>query len=357
MLLPLAACGAPQPAASQVTVETKETETAEIKTTEQPPEPEPEPEFYNCLTGLPCDEKLVGKRPIAVMINNLKVSLPQSGLNKCDIIYEVEAEGGILRLEGIMLDYEHSGRLGTTRSARPYYVEISMAYDAVFVHAGGSDMGYDWIRKYNVDDVDGVRRGPFNVNGVGIFWRDQARLNSGVPLEHTMFTSGENVALAIADRGYRTTLNDPNFTAFHFAKEFKKMGTGKSAVSITIPHSKYSVSEFSYNATDKKYYHSQYGAPHIDAEDKKQIATENVFILYAPSATYPGQAYRKIDIVGEGQGYYCSGGEYKSIIWRRDNATGTFSYFNENGTLLEVNPGRSYVAIANKSIYNDTVIN
>ena len=52
------------------------TTTTEITTTEAPP-----PVYYNTLTGKSgLSEKAVGKRPVAVMINNIKASLPQYGI-------------------------------------------------------------------------------------------------------------------------------------------------------------------------------------------------------------------------------------------------------------------------------------
>ena len=113
----------------------------EVKQTEEKPVVETEtveevviptlPENMNPLTGLECDASLVGQRPIGVMFNNIKDALPQIGLSKCDIIYEVLAEGGITRLEGLIFDYASVDNIGSIRSARPYYVNIARAYDAV----------------------------------------------------------------------------------------------------------------------------------------------------------------------------------------------------------------------------------
>ena len=66
--------------------------------TEAVTDPEISP-YRNPLTGeLGYAESAVGKRPVAVMVNNLKGALPQYGIAEADIIYELPVEGGITRL-------------------------------------------------------------------------------------------------------------------------------------------------------------------------------------------------------------------------------------------------------------------
>ena len=65
--------------------------TTQVTTTEAPV-----PDNVNLLTGLKgLSDEAVGKRPMAIMINNIKASLPQYGIYAADIIYEIVTEGGI----------------------------------------------------------------------------------------------------------------------------------------------------------------------------------------------------------------------------------------------------------------------
>lgn len=52
------------------------------------------------LSGLPMSKEWVNRRPVAIMLNNLKEALPQLGQSQADVIYEVPAEGGITRMPG-----------------------------------------------------------------------------------------------------------------------------------------------------------------------------------------------------------------------------------------------------------------
>ena len=92
---------------------------------------------YNELTG-EWSADYVSKRPVAVMINNLREALPSSGTKKADIIYECMVEGGITRIMPIFSSYEDIEKLGSVRSARHYYINIANEYDAIYVHYGQS---------------------------------------------------------------------------------------------------------------------------------------------------------------------------------------------------------------------------
>lgn len=355
MVFGFASCGNEQPATTEHEFETVEFDTTEEKTTEEEIVVPTLPENMNPLTGLEVDASLVGRRPIGVMFNNIKAALPQVGLGKCDIIYEVLAEGGITRFEGLIFDYANAGNLGSVRSSRPYYVNIARAYDAIYVHAGGSGLAYDLMRSTGIDHFDGVG-GNFYVNGELLFWRDQGRINSGYSLEHTMFTSGEDIAQATIDRSVRTTLKDPSFKAFHFDPAFAGIGSAQSANYIKIPQSYYYVSEFNYDAETDLYAHTHYGTAHVDGGTGEQIKTKNVFILFTAQSIIDSYGCRAVTLTGEGTGFYANGGEYTAITWKRANDDAPFQYFAPDGSELKVEQGKSYVALVDQTIASSVTI-
>ena len=160
MLLSLASCGKKEEPA----VPAAEPEPIEEPTPASEPQPEPEPEpagpaGINPLTGLPMEPEYENDRPVAVMFNNLKAAQPQLGISQADIIYEVPAEGGITRMLGVFQSLEGVGTLGSIRSSRPYYLELALGHDALYVHAGGSPEAYKDIPAWGVDNMDGVNGG------------------------------------------------------------------------------------------------------------------------------------------------------------------------------------------------------
>ena len=71
----------------------------------------------NPLTGLAdLSDEAVGKRPVAIVINNIKDSLPQYGIAGADIMFEMVAEAGITRLLAIWGDYTQIPNVCSVRS-------------------------------------------------------------------------------------------------------------------------------------------------------------------------------------------------------------------------------------------------
>ncbi|MBP5749608.1 MAG: DUF3048 domain-containing protein, partial [Firmicutes bacterium] len=159
----------------------------------------PKPVYYtNPLSGERTVSDLSSLRPYAVMINNKREALPQLGVSQADIIYEVCAEGGITRMEALFQTMEGIGNLGSIRSIRPYYIELATGYDAIIIHAGGSEEAYYDLSAWKLTHFDGVRGG----RDASIFWRDAWRMaNRGY--EHSMLTSGENVLKFVEGSNYR----------------------------------------------------------------------------------------------------------------------------------------------------------
>lgn len=305
--------------------------------------------YLSPLTGLPIRAELVGKRPVAVMVNNIKASMPQLGISNADIVYECLAEGGITRLMCLFLDYEDLGTIGSVRSARDYYLDLAQIHDAVFIHAGGSELAYSQIKSRKIDALDGVR-----TTVSGVFWRDPDRLAT-MSREHTMVTNGEKIAYGIAKKKYRTE----NYEGFTPSYRFYSAPTaidGKSASYIKIPNSSSYVAELSYNSELGLYLKNQFGKPHIDATTNTQLGFTNVIVLYTHQQKVDSYGRIAVDITGTGKGYYLYGGKAVSITWTRSDRDGGISLFNADGTPLYINCGKSYISIASESIYTKTVI-
>ena len=110
----------------------------------------------NPLTGEKVSEDNSDLRPYCVMINNHPDARPSVGLSQASIIYEALAEGGITRMMAVFNDVDGI-TVGSLRSARPYYISMAQAYDAIYIHAGGSEQAYSDIKTLGIDNMDGVR--------------------------------------------------------------------------------------------------------------------------------------------------------------------------------------------------------
>ncbi len=305
--------------------------------------------FIHPLTGLPVSEELLGKRPVAVMINNIKASMPQVGIGSADILYECLAEGGITRLLALYLDYESVGTIGSVRSSRDYYLDLAQIHDAIYIHAGGSEIAYSQIASRGIQNLDGVR-----TTVSGVFWRDPDRLQT-MSREHTMVTSGAKIAMGIAKKNYRTEYTDGFQSSYRFYESATELN-GAEASYVKIPNSSSYVAEMFYDADTKLYRKNQFGKPHVDGATGEQLAFTNVLILYARQRTVDDYGRLEVELTGSGKGYYCTGGKAVEITWNRSDRDGGITLLNTDGSPLRLNPGKSYVSIASDKIYNKTVI-
>ena len=304
------------------------------------PTPTPAPAFYHPLTGLPCEEDLSGKRPVAVMLNNLKTALPQQGNSQADIIYEVLAEGGITRMLAVYQHPERVGLIGSVRSARQYYWELAQGHDAVYIHAGASPEFYETKSRLGLFTVDGVN-GRFSGNGT--FWRDRDRIaGHHYAVEHSLLTSGETIA-AMLTKEDKTAHTEGYRYEMTFAEDGTPTG-GQNAVTVTVPFSNYKSGVFRYDAATGQYAVEEYGQPYIDGNDNTQVTVTNLLVLQTTCNVVDDKGRITVDL-SSGSGWFACGGKMAPITWQKGDANQQLRYFQEDGSPLALGVGKSYVCI------------
>ena len=291
--------------------------------------------YFNRFTGLPTTKELSEARPAAIMINNIRNALPQQGIINADVVYEVLAEGGITRLLCLFTDYASLPETGSIRSSRDYFIDLAEANDAVYVHCGGSPAAYDTLAARGTDHIDGIY-------DAVTFWRDPERMRT-MGTEHSMMTDGKRLTDAMARYGFRTT---SNVTPFAFADGDTPFG-GDAATYAAVRYSAYCTAEFEY--LDGVYQKKQFGEPHIDANTGETLAFKNLLLLNVPQGLVPGDDKGRlhVDFVGEGTGYYISGGAARKIVWKRADRRAVYTLYEADGAaVLKMNPGKTYVGLA-----------
>ena len=318
------------------------------KPAEVPPEDEeiiveepPKPEYKSALTGLPVNsEEDENRRPVAVMINNIKKALPQYGVSKASIVFEALAEGGITRLLAVFEDISDIGQIGTVRSSRPIYIDLAESIDAVYVHIGASPEAYSRLSNDSIDSYDLI-----DGKNNAMYWRDKSRIQSS-GYEHSVFTSGERLAERLEADGVRMTRSSKYGKMFNFSEDVPSYGV-KDATKISAKFSSYKAGTYTYDESIGLYRIGQYGTSHIDAETGAQLAFKNVFILRMNSYVIAGDTAGRLrfESVGSGSGYYFVNGEKRDITWKRSAKDSPLKFYDGSGAELEVVPGDSYVAI------------
>ena len=308
---------------------------------------------YNPLTG----EKIEGDgllRPFAVVLNNTKSDLPQYGVSNADIVYETLIEGET-RMLGIFYDVlATSGKfLGTVRSARYYFIQVAQAYDAVYVHNGGSRDpeigGYNYFEKTGWPHMDAITS-----PGGSKYYENP---NGGTNLTGKVVIRPQKILDFAKALGIKTTREESLDVGLRFDDD--SVTIGKSGVKAKVwfnmsgkPSEKWTKSTtLTYNEADKLYYASQYGSDYVDGNDNTQVSFRNVLVLRTAisqkAGTNPNQAdwLLYVNTTGTGTGY---AGE---INWSRESVTDPFQYtLASNGEPITFGVGKTYVAfVPNKA--------
>lgn len=305
------------------------------------------PANQNPLTGLELRTEAIGKRPVAVMVENSPEARPQWGLSSPDVVVEGVVEGGITRMMWLYADAEDIPKVGPTRSARHDYVELAEGFDAIYVHFGGSTYAYDALKKDGVDDIDGMYAG-------GYFARDKSRK---VASEHTAYTTGENLRKAISEKGLRTDIKEANASPFVFA-DTKQTLSGGTCNSVLAVFSKDYKHTFKYNAEDGLYYNHMNSSEMKDANGAT-MAVSNVLILYTGVSPVPGSDKHKDWDLSSGTGVYVSNGTYQNIKWSKGTAstpTAPLKLTDESGAPLKLNTGKMWIGFVPDANSGATVI-
>ena len=301
----------------------------------------PKKDDLNRLTGLDNLSKAAkGKRPVAIMINNINQSLPQYGIYGADLMFECLVEGGITRMMAVFADYTKVPKVCSVRSCRYYFPIFAYGLDAVYFCFGSNkSLGTATLKKLGIDYFDGSQ----NYDEL-VFGRDPERLGR-YSREHTAYVDGTNLPELFKKYNIRTDYRDGkdsyifNFTA-------PKKVSKKKCDEVTLNFSNSYYSTFTYDAKRKLYLKQHSGKPHMDSAVNKQLAYRNVFALETEVSLYDGGPLVQMNWKG-GSGYYISCGTVKKITWTKANADSKIVIKDENGKTVKVNRGNSYIGIVN----------
>jgi hypothetical protein len=288
------------------------------------------------LTGLQVDPS-VNQRPVTgVMIENSLDARPQSGLSDAGVVFEAIAEGGITRFLTLFQD-NITGDVGPIRSARPYYVQWAMGFDAGYAHVGGSPEALADIKAWGVKDLDQFANG-------GSYHRIASRA-----APHNVYTGIQNLIDLQNAKGYTTS----TYTGFLRKKAAPaKVPTAKT-VDLAISGPLYNV-HYDYNAATNSYNRSEGGAPHMDANGNKQISPNVVIALVTSYGLEADDHHSQYGVIGSGQAYIFQDGTVTVGNWSKADAKTQLSFTDAAGKPLGINPGQTWltaVSAANQVSY------
>ena len=300
------------------------------------------------------------------MIDNHNKAWPQANLNKAYLVYEIVVEGGETRLMALFKGQELE-KIGPIRSSRHYFLDYALENDAIYVHHGWSPQAQGDISKLRVN----------NINGMSESSKDFARVkDKSAP--HNMFTSSASL-LKIAERkGYELTSTKKsvlNYVAEEFNLEDKyevevienveteditvsetelieeiqePKTIAKSALNITIPHSKLQTVKYEYNAETKTYTRYARNKLQTDYITGEPVTTKNIIITMCDNYTLTdseNKGRQGLKNIGTFDGYYITNGKAIQIKCTKTDRDEQTIYKDLEGNEIQVNDGNTFINI------------
>lgn len=281
--------------------------------------------------------KLKSQRPFAVMLDNHAGARPQAGLKDAEIVIEALAEGNITRYMAFFFEGMPES-VGPIRSARPYFLDRAMEYDAVYVHVGGSPKALSDIRQLRIADLDGLSASN------KVFFRKKHK-----KIPHNMYST---MAILRSEAQRRKFTNDSIVTASVFANE-DTTPIGEASLYVKMPYRKndggYMVS-YNYLADSKVYQRSINGVVHLDEIDKSSITTKNLLIQYVQTNVVDDAGRLDLDLVGSGDAWWLTDGVKTAIKWEKSSRESKTNYTTLDGREILLNPGNTWIQIVPKNM-------
>ncbi len=291
----------------------------------------------SALTGLPVAPSLNAGPVTGVMIENSDEARPQSGLGSAGVVFEAIAEGGITRFLALFQDTAPDN-VGPIRSARPYYEQWALGFDAGYAHVGGSPEALADIKTWGVRDLDQYYNG-------GSYHRVS---NRAAP--HNVYTGIAILNQVEAKKGYTSS----NFTSFpRQAATPAKVPTART-INLTLSGPDYNV-VYQYNAATNSYLRSEAGVPHIDANTNTQISPKVVIALVMPYSIEADGYHSVYTTIGSGPVYVFQDGLMTVGQWAKSSNASQFIFTDSSGAVIKLNPGQTWLtAIAKTSNVTST---
>ncbi len=327
-----------EPTPTEEAVQEEVTPSPELITAEEPEPTEealPDGYCYSYLTGELVPESIGRRRPVAVMLNNVKAACPQAGLANAGVVYEAPVEGGITRLMGIFEDYDNLEKIGSVRSCRDYYIFYASGFNAIYCHYGQSAYAVGFLELPEVDNISGLAG-----YGDQVYYRTTDRQSP-----HNAYTSFEGIQKGIEICGYSQEYDEDFVPGYVFCDLDTDIDVAGDTAAYTIKPG-FFVNEpwFVYNEDDKLYYRYQFGAEQIDELTGEQVAYKNIIFQYSSWRMYD-DTYLNIDVDAANKGLYFVNGEVLNITWKKYTPWGPTYYFDEHGNQIMLDTGTTWVCI------------
>lgn len=325
------------------------TETEETTSEEATEEESREGMYRSELTNEWIDESLKDQRPVAIMVDNESTALPHYGLTEADVVYEImnsTANGRITRLMAIVKDWGKIEQFGSIRSTRPTNIMLAAEWNAVLCHDGGPFYINDWIAK------------KYSANFSGGF----SRVNNGKSREFTEYICTGDLDEKFSSSNYSTEYNEYYPGQHYFFSnteiDLSEIGNAIECTEIELPFP-HNSSTLKYNESTGTYDYYEYGKAHTDPQhDNAQLSFKNLLIQDTTFSQLDENGYLIYNAIDSGRdAYYITNGKAIEVTWIKSGESEPTIYLDKRtGEQIELNTGKTYVALVPSDSWDDVVI-
>lgn len=292
-------------------------------------------------------------RPIAIMMPTDKIAQPSYGISHAKVLYEIMEEGNISRQLAVIDDWQGLSKIGNIRSCRAYYIPQATEWDPILVHFGGVCYMKDRITMPDINNLSGTYE--YGVGGAtpgaGAFFRTSDR-----KAPHNAYISGSGITKAAGQLGYSLTIRPELYNAKHFTfaqgvNTLEQYGAAAAtANSINLAQIfPYTKSSFTYDPATGLYKKYMHGNAHVDGENGQQLAFANVIIQNTKWSVLDAKGYLTFQNIDNTEdGYYFTKGKGIHVRWAKTADYTPTVYFDDNGNEIQLNEGKTYIAVAQK---------
>ena len=294
----------------------------------EPPKPTTEP---SRLTGVQVAPELNLRSVTGIMIENSPDARPQSGLKDAGVVFEAIAEGGITRFLALYQEAQPD-YIGPIRSARPYYLDWLLPFDASLAHAGGSPEALQQIKSLGVKDLDQFANS-------GAYTRVTSRY-----APHNVYSSIARLEESEKKKGYTGS----TFTGF--ARKAEQPSTQPTAKSIDFNISAFLYNpHYDYDAVSNSYKRSLGGKPDVDEKSGAQISSKVVVALVMGYGIADDGKHSVYTTTGSGTVYVFQDGGVTQGTWQKADRKAQFVFTDAQGAPIKFNPGQTWLSVVHKA--------
>jgi hypothetical protein len=284
------------------------------------------------LTGIQV-APAIAKGPVtAVMVENSDQARPQSGLSQAGVVYEALAEGGITRF--MTLYQEDPGQIaqiGPVRSARPYFIDWLLPFNAAYAHVGGSPAALSEITALNVRDMNQFYNG-----------NSYTRISSRIA-PHNVYTSIASLSTLEQAKGWATSA----FTGFPRKAEAPTKSPATISIDLNLSTPDMAV-HYQYDPTLNSYQRSEGGSAMVDANTNKQLEPKVVIAIVVPWTDGPldasGAYYTDYSDTGNGAAFVFQDGKLTLGEWIKSSQSSQIQFVStDSGSPISLNAGQTWI--------------